>query len=202
MFSIFAVFGCVVTVAIFALSLHQNKQSLEYVEVAHLRKLADTRKDPTGTYMSLSSLTSSCGALSHLFRKRSMEDVYNLRTIKFKDAIHYPDRKEILRLLYYDEDGDPYANLTEHHQSAGAVFPSSAANSRAGFEAAILKYQGEYPKVIVEVGTFLGSGIVGAWAPIATLGGGVVIAVDTWLGDANMRLSTVFKPYIDLKHGK
>lgn len=144
-----------------------------------------------------------CKLLESLFTKNAVKDtVNNLQYVSFKNELHYPTKDEIIDILYQGPSNYPYTGIEGMELRRELQYPSAAYQSRAGYESEILKRHGEHPKLIVEVGSFVGSGIIGSWAPIVQKGGGYVVSVDTWLGDVNMRMAPAFMEYVELKHGK
>lgn len=143
-----------------------------------------------------------CKLLESLFTKNAVKDtVNNLQYVNFKPELHYPTKDEIIDILYQGPHNNPYHGIEGMELRKELQYPSAAYQSRAGYEKEILRRHGEHPKLIVEVGSFVGSGIIGSWAPIVQKGGGYVVSVDTWLGDVNMRMAPAFMEYVELKHG-
>jgi len=56
---------------------------------------------------------------------------------------------------------------------------------------------------MIEVGTFVGSAAIHTWAPLMQHEGnnGIVLCIDTWQGDLNMRLGEDFQYFMSLTHG-
>jgi len=112
----------------------------------------------------------------------------------------YPTRQGLLDLFHHGVD--PYVGL-----DVGDVTDFDGYHSYAQLDAPqliprIVALLGGPPRFVMEVGSFIGSGIVHVWAPLAKLHPqGVVLSMDPWLGDVNMRVLPDFKERMKFKHG-
>ena len=112
---------------------------------------------------------------------------------------HYPSKQEIISILHHGIS--PYAGLisrtdveTMNHRSSSMKYKTTLHNWLR------IQLLPNRVRFLIEVGTFLGSGMVNVWAPIVS-DGGVALCVDTWLGDINMRLGSGFQKLMSLQHG-
>jgi hypothetical protein len=80
-----------------------------------------------------------------------------------------------------------------HHEFWLKQFRSTAHEHGTEIAENILDALGGRPKFMLEVGSFLGTGAVNTWGPLRAPAGGIVLCVDTWLGDVIMRLGPQYQ---------
>lgn len=78
-----------------------------------------------------------------------------MKYLDFVPELHYPDQAEIQYILYHDRDTNPYEHHIAQELPDEMQYPSHAFKSRATFEREILNRQGDYPTLIMEVGSFV-----------------------------------------------
>jgi hypothetical protein len=114
---------------------------------------------------------------------------------------YYPSREDLIKYFHYGED--PYEGLdvgTELDFAGGYV--SYAERTASMIHEAVLRLLGGPPRFLIEVGSFVGSSIVHVWAPLVRKHPeGLMLSVDTWLGDVNMRVLPDFKKFLRPLHG-
>jgi hypothetical protein len=115
---------------------------------------------------------------------------------------HYPTKEEIKKILYHTLES-PYTNVSDVSDIRDDDYRSYAQKLAPYLQGMIILKLGGPPKVMIEVGSFVGSGAIFAWAPIvqADDNDGVVICIDTWLGDVNMRLGSRFQEFLNNSDG-
>jgi len=111
----------------------------------------------------------------------------------------YPSRERLFRDLYHSARS-PYEGLevSEERLRLFDMYPSNAfQNARALRDRVLREFRGEVPRLIVEVGSFIGSG------GLARRGRGdsLVLCVDTWQGDLSMRLLDVYRDAVRVTNG-
>ena len=114
---------------------------------------------------------------------------------------YYPTRNDLVAYFHYGDD--PYAGLGvgENVDFAGG-YVSYAERTSGLITEAVHKLLGGPPRFMIEVGSFVGSSIVHVWAPLVKLHPkGVMLSIDTWLGDVNMRVLGEFKRFLQPVHG-
>lgn len=103
-------------------------------------------------------------------------------------------------------DKSPYEGMKESVNKLGSnVYVSNAQRNSANLRHVVVTHLGRPPRLILEVGSFTGSGAIHAWAPLVLMNGtqdAMVICMDTWLGDINMRLGEKdFGPFMQVERG-
>lgn len=118
-----------------------------------------------------------------------------------KNYLHYPTRKELKSVLYNGKS--PYAGVNVREYMDPEAYPSTAKMLSEPLRNHILRRLGYVPSFMVEVGSFVGTGAIFTWAPIMNDNGvdGIVLCIDTWQGDLNMRLGKEFQSFMNLSHG-
>jgi len=116
---------------------------------------------------------------------------------------YYPSREELHKDLYMQSTVSPYEGLAIVDTSR----PFFGGQSNAYQARSIIldkirtELQGEPARLVIEVGSFIGSGAVGVWGPLAKADGGLCICIDTWLGDLSMRLIEGYSAAMRHVHG-
>lgn len=117
---------------------------------------------------------------------------------------HYPTKQEIFKVLYHSEDS-PYTSISPSETCSLGQYVSYAQLNAHAIQDYILRKLNGPPQLMIEVGTFVGSGAIFAWAPLVEMHknneNAVVLCVDTWQGDINMRLADEFQGYMNLENG-
>jgi hypothetical protein len=114
----------------------------------------------------------------------------------------YPDRARVLDDVFHGLS--PYAGiepLSATELRALNRYGSSAKKHAAEIARKVPAVLGGRPRLVVEVGAFTGTSAAHAWAPLVEPGSGIVICVDTWLGDINMRILPSFAKVMGSEHG-
>jgi len=112
---------------------------------------------------------------------------------------HYPTKEELIGILHHGKN--PYDALEVHERMGSDVYVSYAQQNAQLLQNFTSKhFRKVAPKLLIEVGSFVGSGMLHVWAPMLEKGG-LALAVDTWQGDINMRLGSGFQHFMALKHG-
>jgi hypothetical protein len=121
---------------------------------------------------------------------------------KYGKTLHYPTKLELFRILYHS-DTSPYDNLDHvKNDVLKGKYESYAQVNAKMIQDFVLKHQGRNPRFAIEVGSFVGSGALHVWGPLAKASNdSMVLCVDTWEGDINMRLSPDFQKFMNLRHG-
>ena len=127
---------------------------------------------------------------------------------------YIPMEKKVVRTLLYgysEKDVDPYEGFVVPEDLRPAakggllrdtMYPSSGKTCHREFATVVKQVLGHAPRAIAEVGVFVGTSSVWNWGPQAREGGGVVISVDTWQGDINMKIMPGFgTQYMRSRHG-
>jgi len=115
-------------------------------------------------------------------------------------ATCYPTRERLLDLFHHNVD--PYVGLRVGDAKDFDSYVSFAQQHAHAMIPKVVKMLGGPPRFVIEVGSFIGSGIVHAWAPLAKLHPqGIVLSMDPWLGDVNMRVLGPFIQPMKFKHG-
>lgn len=139
---------------------------------------------------------------------------YQLNSIRsdiensFGNLKHYPSRSEVSTLLYFLNGTETvYDDFIKHYgfkfDLMEGVYESYAQLGMKQILAFVKNNIEHDPRVIIEVGTFIGSGLLHVWAPYAKSlqEPAIVLCVDTWLGDINMRSAQSFRKFMRLKGG-
>jgi len=87
-----------------------------------------------------------------------------------------------------------------HNMDQFERYGSSARKARTSIIHAISAHLDKPIAFMVEVGSFIGTSAVYTWAK-AVGRTGIVLCVDTWQGDVNMRLGSQFQNFMSLQHG-
>ncbi len=127
----------------------------------------------------------------------------NARSVQLSHATehpkqYYPSHTDLIKHLHHGKN--PYADLPADDRADLERYRSYAQIAAPAIHAMVRKHLRSAPRFIVEVGSFIGSGVVYAWAPLVKGHGGAILSVDSWLGDVNMRLIKEFD-YMELEHG-
>ena len=145
--------------------------------------------------------------LPHLIKKRAWQPSAANGTDSTR---FYPNRSQLLADLYElggsmpPYDGvQPFAD--DERTRVENAYASSAQRSASMLREVVIKQLGGAPRTILEVGSFIGSGAVHAWAPLARLyrgpdAPGIVICADTWQGALMMKFAS-HKNIISYKQG-
>ena len=118
----------------------------------------------------------------------------------------YPNNFTVINDLYISESTSksPYEGF-KFPRFGETLWDSYRSNAQrmsgAIGEHAIKALGGERPKLILEAGSFIGSGALHAWQPLLDPAGGILICIDSWLGDINMRLGKHFQRWMALENG-
>lgn len=125
------------------------------------------------------------GQLASAMRARS----WNPQSSSGNDATRfYPSITDLT-----SEFGNPYKQAgpfeTRVEKYIETIYKSSAQKAQFKIKSTIRKLIGN-PRSILEVGSFIGSGIVNVWAPLVQNMTGTVISLDTWDGALCMKLHT------------
>lgn len=114
---------------------------------------------------------------------------------------HYPTKAELFDLLYHSS-ASPYADVELAGPPTDNSYISNAQMNAGMLQMHVLSKLGGPPRFMLEVGSFVGSGLVHAWAPLAQRSNdSLILCVDTWSGDINMRLGKSFQRFMRLQHG-
>eukprot|EP00324_Dicrateria_rotunda_P002530 CAMPEP_0206171114 /NCGR_PEP_ID=MMETSP1474-20131121/41239_1 /ASSEMBLY_ACC=CAM_ASM_001110 /TAXON_ID=97495 /ORGANISM="Imantonia sp., Strain RCC918" /LENGTH=247 /DNA_ID=CAMNT_0053578293 /DNA_START=264 /DNA_END=1004 /DNA_ORIENTATION=- len=155
----------------------------------------------------VSALTSSslalttCDLLDDLFPQKPAGDKQLTRIkagLTINETLHYPTREELFRLLYHGQTS-PYAHLATTEEEGRRLGSAQATKETINRE--IRTILGHRPRFIIEVGSFVGGSASQVWGPMVQPTGGMVLCVDTWQGDVNMRLGPAFQEAMQLKNG-
>lgn len=149
-----------------------------------------------------------CSAVAELFPSRptgesQLSDILKDLKNSYPDLMtkpYYPTWQDITKLLYFGKsvyDGLPEEDMTW----ARSAYGSTAARQSSKIATAVVAALGSQPRFMLEVGTFIGSGTIGGWGPLMQRSGGVVLCIDTWLGDINMRLGRQFQKFMHVRNG-
>ena len=115
--------------------------------------------------------------------------------VRANRAIHYPNRTEVISVLHHGSD--PYRSTDALSWAEEAKIYRSYAWRNSNEWARVFAHEFPAPPLfIVEVGCFLGGAMAGTWARLLKPQGGLVLAIDTWEGDINMRLGRSFQKYM------
>mmetsp|Transcript_29885 Transcript_29885/g.62964 ORF Transcript_29885/g.62964 Transcript_29885/m.62964 type:complete len:592 (-) Transcript_29885:651-2426(-) len=151
--------------------------------------------------------TIKCNILDELFRReptgeQQLKKISGAISVQMSGRGGYPTRQQVLSTLFHS-DADPYAKLPSLNISTQYLekYGSSAKKGKASIISAAVAALGKPPQLILEVGSFIGTSAVYTWGPLARMGGGLVLCIDSWQGDLNMRLGTTFQKYMQLEHG-
>ena len=141
-----------------------------------------------------------CAFLS-LFPRDAVGE-YQLSAIKVARGLRrkqeYPTTHSLKELLYFGED--PYVGLAWADMAFIESYGSSAVKAKDAITRAIQTHLDGPVHLIVEVGSFIGTSAVRTWGHLVE-NTGIVLCVDTWQGDVNMRLGSQFQKFMSLKHG-
>ena len=156
-----------------------------------------------------------CDHLKILFPRNAVGDIWHGRQFRRQQRARsatYPTKSELREKLYYD--ADPYLNLTIFPKKFFRWinwYPSSAAKHRRQIWSKVNETLGMEPRLIVEIGSFLGTSAVETWGPLAKRSSAeaMVLCVDTWYGDVSMRLRhtqekrsrPIFRDSLRMQHG-
>ena len=108
-----------------------------------------------------------------------------------------PSRQRLFRDLYFSKQSPygAYSSFTPRERARySTIYPSSAQRSGGVIRSKVLAALGSHPEVVVEVGSFIGSGAINVWGKLANEGRApsqhsrLVLCVDPWQGDLIMRL--------------
>ena len=118
---------------------------------------------------------------------------------------HYPTADDIFKLFYHGRRS-PYHGMQQHADPRAALrkLTFSFATKYGGpITEWVLQALGGPPAFAVEVGSYLGSSAVRTWGPLVRRSsGGLLLCIDTWMGDLRMRLvPTVKAVYESLWYG-
>jgi len=116
-------------------------------------------------------------------------------------ATFYPTREQLFRDLYHSSVS-PYTDLPDNEPDAfEGKYESFAQRNKENIHRLVRQaLGGQEPRLILEVGSFVGSGAIFTWAPLVGTNG-IVLCADTWLGDLNMRLGPQFQQFMNIKDG-
>ena len=128
--------------------------------------------------------------LDHILKQRASEGHWIPQSGKPR---FYPNNFTVINDLYVSESTSksPYEGFKfpRFGETLWNGYRSNAQRmSGAIGEHAIKALGGQRPKLILEAGSFIGSGVLHAWQPLLDPAGGILICIDSWLGDINMRL--------------
>jgi len=151
-----------------------------------------------------------CAALETLFPARPVNEPH-LRDPQLRALLHekraqppvYPTAADVLSTLH--SGAAPYAGPHEPDVRFLDEYYSTAANWHRRLTREIPRWLGRPPRLIVEVGSFVGRSTVTTWGPLAQAAGAIVLCIDTWLGDMVLRLgarSAKLKRFVDLDRGR
>ena len=116
---------------------------------------------------------------------------------------HYPTKEEFMSLVYHS-NVSPYLGISPSPTSTKGMYLSSAQNLKDYLPQYIIKKLGGPPRFIIEVGSFIGSGAINTWAPLVQMNNdtnAMLVCIDTWQGDVNMRLGKNFQEFMSINHG-
>jgi hypothetical protein len=116
--------------------------------------------------------------------------------------IHYPTKEEFMKLVYHSTKS-PYIGITPD-KGTNYNYVSFAQKLRDTIHNFVIKKLGGPPRFIIEVGSFIGSGAIHTWASLVKKNNdteAMVVCIDTWQGDINMRLGEAFQDFMSLQHG-
>lgn len=115
----------------------------------------------------------------------------------------YPSFTDLVELFHHGKN--PYTGMSAGDPKQFEGYPSFAQVMSGTIQEGIIRLLGnERPRFFVEVGSFIGSGMVHTWAPLVSghqSGQGLVLSMDSWLGDVNMRVLPNFEHYLANDHG-
>lgn len=146
---------------------------------------------------------SLCEPISELFPidpvgEKQLSEILSHRQKHAK--LYQPDEGDIKETLFFGKD--IYGGLEKKDMSAVQdSYRSEAVVHSAQLQKQILSTLGHEPKLMLEVGSFLGNSVTNAWGPLMKKSGGHVICIDTWEGDINMRLSESFQWFMKFDRG-
>lgn len=141
--------------------------------------------------------------LDHILKQRASEGHWIPQSGKPR---FYPNNFTVINDLYISESTSksPYEGF-KFPRFGETLWDSYRSNAQkmsgAIGEHAIKALGGQRPKLILEAGSFIGSGALHAWQPLLDPAGGILICIDSWLGDINMRLGKHFQRWMALENG-
>lgn len=145
-----------------------------------------------------------CDTLPTLFPRAAVGDMWQQRALLKRDqrAPNYPTSRQLLNKLY--DGANPYHGLGRREMAwADKIFPSSAVKAREAIWRAVHERLGNSSiRLLLEVGSFIGTSAVHTWGPLAHKTQALLLCIDTWQGDVNMRLQhKKFSSLTRLRHG-
>lgn len=147
----------------------------------------------------------ACDVLQRNFPREATGDWWQRKQFsrQQRQASTYPaSRKALLAKLFNGKD--PYAGLVRTNVSHWeTTYPSTAARHALKISMLIGDLLGSSPlRLVAEVGSFVGTSAVHVWGPLArSRPGALVLCIDTWQGDLNMRLHPKYASFMRLNHG-
>ena len=149
---------------------------------------------------------SLCDVVSRLFPGKATGDMWQQQALlkrQERTDDFYPSHKTVLNELF--SGADPYSGLQRRDMSWTENWRSSAGGHTKELRELIESHLDAPVRFVVEVGSFIGTAAVRTWGPLAlhSREPAVVLCVDTWLGDLNMRLlqQKQFARFMRLEHG-
>jgi predicted O-methyltransferase YrrM len=147
--------------------------------------------------------TPLCQSLSKLFPLDPVGES-QLKAILARRPPHagpyQPDETDLMNTLFFGSD--PYVDrVVKDMSEVQKAYRSTAVQNSARLQEQIVKALGHAPKLMLEVGSFVGNSVTNTWGPLMKKNGGHVICVDTWEGDINMRLGNQFQNFMKMENG-
>jgi hypothetical protein len=142
-----------------------------------------------------------CAALPILFPRNARGDIWQRKKLAEMQAAasRYPTRKELYDELFKGDN--PYNGRARTDVEDWAMwYPSTAVMQRSKIYDLVATLE-RPPRLIVEVGSFIGTSAVGTWGPLARRSGSeaFTLCVDTWYGDVNMRLGSLRVSHLGMR---
>lgn len=151
-----------------------------------------------------------CETIQTLFPAKSNDDAQlsKIRRGLYRHSSHkgffYPNITDLLSSLYRFDKHMPYDNLTRGDEAwirHMNWYPSSAVNEQRFIYDEIISLHGKPPIFMIEVGCFIGTSSVKTWGPFVRRVGGHVVCVDTWEGDAIMKMDYKLQKFVGSDKG-
>jgi len=115
----------------------------------------------------------------------------------------YPTRAQLFKDLYHS-DKSPYEGVEVGDVSFAKTWKGNAHINKDAIIKTVIDVMGEAPRMIVEVGSFLGDGASNVWGPLAKMSkspDSFVLCVDSWEGDLNMKLADKYQQWLQTVNG-
>jgi len=178
-----------------------------FVAMASSRETAPAEATSGGDVEEAEGLSSKtlCAAVSAMFSLQPMGDSQFDRILggvksTVDTSLIHPTR-EVLKNTLYHEVVSPYFGLPKEDMSWTESYGHTAVRHKSEILSLLINNLGSPPRFMLEVGSFIGTAAVNTWGPLLRDYGGLLLCIDTWQGDINMRLGQKFQKYMQLEHG-